>query len=44
MIVNGWTVYFHPLFLDQWARLMAAVERDTHNTRPTTPTSPTRNC
>jgi toxin YhaV len=28
MIVNGWTVYFHPLFLDQLARLITAVERD----------------
>jgi toxin YhaV len=28
MIVNGWTVYFHPLFVDQVARLIAGVERD----------------
>lgn len=28
MIINGWTVYFHPLFLDQVARLIAGVERD----------------
>ncbi len=28
MIVNGWTLYFHPLFLDQVARLIAGVERD----------------
>ena len=28
MIVNGWTVYFHPLFLDQVARLIDGVARD----------------
>ncbi|MDB5502713.1 MAG: hypothetical protein JWR89_2615 [Tardiphaga sp.] len=28
MIVNGWTLYFHPLFVDQVARLIAGVERD----------------
>ncbi|MDF3811071.1 MULTISPECIES: type II toxin-antitoxin system YhaV family toxin [Rhodopseudomonas] len=28
MIVNGWTIYCHPLFLDQLARLIAGVERD----------------
>lgn len=28
MIVNGWTIYFHPLFLDQLERLKAGVERD----------------
>jgi len=28
MIVNGWTLYLHPLFLDQLARLVAGVERD----------------
>ena len=28
MIVNGWTLYFHPLFLDQVARLITGVERD----------------
>lgn len=28
MIVNGWTVYCHPLFLDQLSRLIAGVERD----------------
>jgi toxin YhaV len=28
MVVNGWTLYFHPLFLDQLARLTDAVERD----------------
>lgn len=26
-IVNGWTLYAHPLFLDQLARLAVAVER-----------------
>jgi toxin YhaV len=31
MIVNGWTIYTHPLFLDQLARLIAAVERDRKN-------------
>lgn len=30
MIVNGWTLYFHPLFLDQLSRLIAGVERDKH--------------
>jgi toxin YhaV len=28
MIVNGWTVYFHPLFLDQVAQLIAGIQRD----------------
>jgi toxin YhaV len=28
MIINGWTIYCHPLFLDQLARLVAGVERD----------------
>lgn len=28
MIVNGWTIYCHPQFLDQLARLIAGVERD----------------
>lgn len=28
MTINGWTIYAHPLFLDQLARLVAAVERD----------------
>lgn len=28
MIINGWTIYFHPLFVDQLARLAAGVERD----------------
>ena len=28
MVINGWTVYAHPLFLDQLDRLTAAVERD----------------
>jgi toxin YhaV len=28
MIINGWTVYFHPLFLDQVARLIAGLDRD----------------
>jgi toxin YhaV len=28
MIINGWTIYFHPLFLDRMAQLVAAVDRD----------------
>ena len=28
MIINGWTIYFHPLFADQLARVVAATERD----------------
>lgn len=28
MVVNGWTIYAHPLFLDQLARLAAAVEAE----------------
>lgn len=28
MIINGWTIFFHPLFVDQLARLTAGVERD----------------
>jgi toxin YhaV len=26
-IINGWTLYAHPLFSDQLDRLMAAVEK-----------------
>jgi len=28
LIINGWTLYAHPLFLDQVERLALAVERD----------------
>lgn len=28
MIINGWTIYFHPLFLDRMAQLIAGVDRD----------------
>jgi toxin YhaV len=28
MIINGWTVYFHPLFLDRIETLFAGVARD----------------
>lgn len=28
MIANGWTVYYHPLFLDRMAQLIAGVARD----------------
>ena len=28
MIVNGWTIFIHPLFLDQIDRLVAGVDRD----------------
>ncbi len=31
MIVNGWSIYAHPLFLDQLARSIAAAERDRRN-------------
>jgi toxin YhaV len=31
LTINGWTIYAHPLFLDQLARLVAAVERDKQN-------------
>lgn len=28
MLINGWTIYAHPLFLDQVEKLVLAVERD----------------
>ncbi|MGB9113681.1 type II toxin-antitoxin system YhaV family toxin [Bradyrhizobium sp.] len=31
MTINGWTIYAHPLFLDQLERLVQAVERDQKN-------------
>ena len=33
MIINGWTLYSHPLFLDQLERLTAAVEK-SHSKDP----------
>jgi toxin YhaV len=31
LTINGWTIYAHPLFLDQLERLVQAVERDQKN-------------
>jgi toxin YhaV len=31
LTINGWTIYAHPLFLDQLERLVEAVERDQRN-------------
>lgn len=28
LVINGWTIYFHPCFIDQMDRLIAKVEKD----------------
>jgi len=38
--VNGWTVYFHPLLLDQLERLVTAAEAERARRRPGDPDGP----
>lgn len=40
LLLNGWTLYAHPLFLDQLERLMAAVERQQKVSRQQGAASP----
>jgi toxin YhaV len=40
MIINGWTVYFHPLFVDRLARLIADIESERSKNPSAHRTSP----